>query len=274
MTIENKTAVLVTGIYPSQLQRFMLQSCLDKIKEKFEGCDFYYQCWDTPQNRYIMKKVNEDILWMTQPVSNYNPYRVAIQDEYISENQQIKFKIKKPQRQMQLIGFHYLFESIEKSYDYYFRTRWDAVISDNFDLNKAQEMVDENVVGYNFLTRHEFHHGKTGHYRLRYDRYRERRLLNKYYFENNKPQGYQEESELVCYNNFLFDFMIGFKKEDYNRKANSLLASKKLYPAEWGWHQLLTNQRKHVNIDGLVSIVRNLEGDYETWEKLSKAKLL
>ena len=274
MTTENKTAVLVTGVYPPQLQRFMLQSCLDKMKEKFEGCDFYFQCWDTPQNRYIMKNVNEDILWMTQPVSNYNPYRVAIQDEYINKHQQKKFRRKKTHRQMQLIGFHYLFESIEKSYDYYFRVRWDSVISDRFELSKAQKLVDENVVGYNFLTRPEFHKGKAGQYRLKYDRYRERRLLNNYYFENNETKEYQIETVDVCYDNFLFDFMIGFKKEDYNGQADKLLANKKLYPAEWGWHQLLTNQRKHVNIDGLVSIVRNLDSSYETWQKLQKAKIL
>lgn len=274
MTTENKTAVLVTGVYPPELQRFKLEACLDKMREKFEGCDFYYQCWDTPQNRYIMRSINEDILWMGQPVNNYNPYRVAIQDEYINKNQQKKFRRKKTHRQMQLIGFHYLFESIEKSYDYYFRVRWDSVISDRFELSKAQKLVDENVVGYNFLTRPEFHKGKTGQYRLKYDRYRERRLLNNYYFENNETKEYQIETVDVCYDNFLFDFMIGFKKEDYNEKANTLLASKKLYPAEWGWHQLLTNQRKHVNIDGLVSIVRNLDSSYETWQKLQKAKML
>ena len=51
----------------------------------------------------------------------------------------------------------------------------------------------------------------------------------------------------------------------------SLREKKRLLPAEWGWYQVMNRSRGHKNVDGLVTIIRNVDDSYETYLKLAKS---
>lgn len=280
----DKTAVLVNGIYPNYLPRWRLKENLDLLHKTFEGCDFYYQCWDTPENRHIFRKIKVNIIWMEEPSLLYNPYLVEgpemgfIKQENLREKMmahnnkegqghwQYENNPKHWYRTFQILGFDLLFNTIQKSYDYFYRVRWDTVMSDNFSLEHSKELVKHNVVGYGCDTNdsRKYESVRLGRYQMRYDRLRLQRQCIKKWLDSG-------EYDYKKLTRFLSDFCIGFKYEDYVSNVWSLHEKKRLLPAEWGWYQVMNKSRSHKNVDGLVSIIRNVDDSYETYLKLAKS---
>lgn len=280
----SKVAVLVTGIFPDYLPRWKLMECLNRIHNAFPKCDFYYQSWDEDLHRYVLYNsgvIYNDIKWFEQPTIDYNPYELAMENDIFTDFMKDKMKnvmraakeegkaAKIQFRTMQQLGFHYLWETIEEKYDYYYRVRWDTWMSDKFDLKKSLDLVDQYVVGYNTVVTDE---GKYPDFpwRLKYDRVRIMRQTIANWVESGKYELITEDDEkrIIHYNNFLSDFCMGFKREDYTGNVVELSDAGKLYPAEWGWHQILCGSREHVNVDGLCSIYRNVDDSLQTFEKL------
>ena len=66
-----------------------------------------------------------------------------------------------------------------------------------------------------------------------------------------------------------------FREEDYEEgRAEELFLKSELSASEFGWYELLCQKRKNVNIDGLVSILRNVDSSYETYSKLVSDRLI
>jgi|TARA_B100001094_G_scaffold332849_1_gene406853 hypothetical protein len=285
-----RIAVLVNGVYPNILPRHLLMECHDRRQATFAGCDLYYQMWDTKENRHIIKKsgfpLSDNIVWTVQPNILYKPYDLAIADDTLPENFKKKYlsqvndksssmleyhKQTYDNRTAQHLGFQNLWQYLTEDYDYYFRTRWDTWFSKKFDLKKALDLVDQGVVGYGVnLEGDSMYNGQVGIWRNRYDRTRRMREITRDFIESGDHTIIKEEREGQRYNNFLSDFCIGFKQGDYMGNAHNLSDEKKLYPAEWGWHQLMTGKRKHINVNGLAAIMRIVDPSLHTFQNIVK----
>jgi len=279
-------AVLVNGLYPDVLPIHLLMECHERMQRAFDGCDFYYQMWDTPRNRHIIKKskfpFDDRIVWTIQPTIDYRPYELAIDDDILPEVFKNKYDRQLRDREdyyittyanrtAQHLGFLNLWQHLTEDYDYYFRVRWDTWFSTKFNLQKSLDLVDQYVVGYGVnIENGSMFAGKIGMWSLRYDRTRRMREITRDFIESGDHTIIEDEREGQRHNNFLSDFCIGFKRGDYMGNAHNLSDEKKLYPAEWGWHQLMTGKRKHININGLAAIMRIVDPSLHTFQNIVK----
>ena len=287
-----RIAVLVNGVYPNVLPRHLLIECHERMQHTFAGRDFYYQMWDTEENRRIIKKskfpFEDRIVWTIQPKINYKPYDLAIADDILPEVFSNKYKKQSAilhkghkehymntydNRTAQHLGFQNLWQYLTEDYDYYLRVRWDTWFSAKFNLKKSLDLIDQGVVGYGLnIEDSTMFAGKVGMWAHRYDRTRRMREITRDFVESGDYTMIEEEGEGQRYNNFLSDFCIGFKRGDYTGNAHNLSDEKKLYPAEWGWHQLMTGKRKHININGLAAIMRIVDPSLHTFQKIVNHK--
>jgi len=284
-----RVAVFVNGIYPSEIPPWMLMECHQRLQRAFEGCDFYYQMWDTDDNRHRINTSKfpypEQIFWTIQPKIDYNPYVLAIEDNILPEKFVDQYNKNDEKflrmriylnRTAQHLGFQNLWQSLTEDYDYYYRVRWDTWISNKFDLKKSLDLVDQGVVGYNISVENgSLYAGQLGMWDLRYDRTRRMREITRDMCESGKYTLVENDNEVLGYryDNFLSDFCIGFKRSDYEGNALELSSQKKLYPAEWGWHQLLAGKRRHINVNGLAAIVRIIDPSLRTFLKVTNQKV-
>jgi len=245
--------------------------------------------WDTDDNRHRINTSKfpypEQIFWTIQPKIDYNPYVLAIEDNILPEKFVDQYNKNDEKflrmriylnRTAQHLGFQNLWQSLTEDYDYYYRVRWDTWISNKFDLKKSLDLVDQGVVGYNISVENgSLYAGQLGMWDLRYDRTRRMREITRDMCESGKYTLVENDNEVLGYryDNFLSDFCIGFKRSDYEGNALELSSQKKLYPAEWGWHQLLAGKRRHINVNGLAAIVRIIDPSLRTFLKVTNQKV-
>ena len=281
-----KAAVLVTGIFPAYLQRKDLQENLERTESIFPEFDFYYQTWDNSLCRHIFKDLKRDILWTKEPTHEYNGYAIA-KERYDFSEMGIKRFFVKPKNDAQRnllmrscyqhIGFSQLYSQVPKKYDYYIRTRWDAYFDENFPLNDILNLCERGVVGIAMVPNNPRKMRGTKKQESDYDKIRVRRERIKHLISKSYCiiDAQTEQANHAAYENFLPDFCIIFRKEDYEEgSAEELFLKSELSASEYGWHELLCQKRKNINIDGLVSILRNVDSSYETYSKLLRDRLL
>ena len=285
-----KAAVLVTGIFPAFLPRKDLQKNLERIEGIFPEFDFYYQTWDNSLCRHIFKDLKRDIFWTKEPTHEYNGYTVAKQRYDFGESGIKRFFINpqnKAQKNLMMkscyqhYGFSQLYSEVPKKYDYYIRTRWDAYFDENFPLNDILNLCERGVVGIATIPNNprkmkgmgEVVEKQNSHYeKIRVKREAVRRSVSKAYCIIDTDTQYPNYSS---YKNYLPDFCMFFREEDYEEgRAEELFLKSELSASEFGWYELLCQKRKNVNIDGLVSILRNVDSSYETYSKLVRDRLI
>src|SRR5210317_2267729 len=154
-----KIAVLVTGVYPANLNREYLNRCVQRFEKHFPNCDVYYQCWDTHLNRHIFKDVKVDILWSPEPKEfKKNPYSNLLEGDnpivpsnhvfYKQYKRLVEFDDRTSRRRVwQHYGFALLHDSIKEKYDLYIRTRWDAFLGSSFNLQNFIHESEQRVIG-------------------------------------------------------------------------------------------------------------------------------
>ena len=282
-----KVAVLINGNYHPYLRRQNLHENIEKFQRIFSECDIYYQTWDDPQDRHIFKDVDIDLKFVSKPDPvDYDPFIYASQNlpaevfdgiSRFSKTSDIALKLRKFSC-LQHISLSKQYNSIPKGYDFYIRLRWDAYLNDNFPLKDILKLAEDNVIGIATANNH--------------DSIRKRwnvKSNNEYERVRSVRRGLKEHIDrgLYClidadndyhsnrWNSFLSDFLIVFKEKDMEGfDIEDSYSNKGLYGAEYGWHQILCRKRKHINIDGIVSIYRNIDMSYQTYVKLKKSKTL
>lgn len=281
--MDKKVAVLISGIYAPYLQRKDLRNCLERTERILKGCDFYYQTWDVPLYRHIFKGIDRDIYWAKEPDAFYNPYILA-KEKYFGDKPGIQRLSKTPKTDTQKelvmkacfqhLGFSALYEQVPKKYDYYIRTRWDVYLNEDFPLTEILELAEEHVIGM-ATVRSKFKHigGDDNHKRIAVRRQAIKDFvdLGMYCLNNSEAVNINHPA----YENFLADFLIVFKESDYEIGfTEKAYENRTLAGAEFGWHEMFCQKRSHINIHGLIAIMRNIDTSYQTYLKLKKANLL
>ena len=294
--MDKKVAVLISGIYPAYLHREDLKNCLERTERIFKGCDFYYQTWDVPLYRHIFKAIDRDIHWAKEPDAFYNPYILA-KEKYFGDKPGIQRLSKAPktdtQKQLvmracfQHLGFSSLYSQVPKKYDFYIRTRWDAYFNNEFPLQEILQHAEDNVIGM-ATVRSKFKHianmpelakkfkhidGKDNYKRIAVRRQAIKNFIDRGLYCLNHCEA--SNVNHPAYENFLSDFCIIFKESDYEVGFTEREYEKQtLAGAEFGWHEMFCSKRSHINIHGLVAIMRNIDTSYKTYLKLKNARLL
>jgi hypothetical protein len=196
----------------------------------------------------------------------------------------------------QQLTFAEQWEIVPKDYDFYIRVRWDAVFSVHFanSIEDFLELADERVVGFALNTAHR-------RFRFDYSPYIEKgkfyqavkrtrdyyqEFLNErhyciidrdyqYLVQGDSRKDYFERRSITRWTNFLYDYVIIFKASDMEGiDIKELHKQEELFPAEFGWHQVLCTKRPHYNIDGAVAIRRNTDKTFATFEECKMRGIL
>lgn len=274
-------AVLVNGVYPANLDREYLKGCVERFNKHFPNCDVYYQTWDTHLNRHIFKDLDINILWIPEPKTfEHNPYNLLVEDKnpIITKGNPFRKRYEtiiqsdnetSKKRNWQIYGLALLHRTIKKKYDYYIRTRWDVYFGNyfNIDLFLKQTEINDCVSGLsfqNFLTQSSDRHlPKKWQIILR--RTKTKRIVDSEYLSIHE----QDSGPYLNHSNhFLYDFIIIYREDDFDYEHTiDLFENEKLMPAEFGWCQVMTKKRKHLNFNGRISILRHVDDSERAYEK-------
>ena len=297
-----KVAVLVNGGYPDYLDVEFLKENVDNILKIFHDCDIFWQCWDTPEQRKIMEEsgVSEKIkIRWQQPKwgrSRYEPYDLVKREasdadatQYILNSKTVETPGILTRRKFathQILQTCVQIKSINhiNDYDFIIRTRWDVVLNKDIKISEFFDIAKKNVIG--FCCGHEifrFRDTQTYHSELRNARYssfywwhieaKYRQFIvdqgfyaiNSHEIDRKHLKGLSGEQR---YHRWLNDPMIMFKLSDWTSKdVIDMWENGELYPAEYGFYQVLCEKRKHVNVQGLVSIKRMCDSTPQAWYK-------
>jgi hypothetical protein len=286
-------AVLINGTYHPYLRRDLLEENLVRNEEILGQFDFYYQTWDNDLCRHIFKDLNREILWSQEPeMTEYDPYKLALQ-ELQFKTKRFRRIVHSPPKFVGNYGCHQhmalerQIQTLPKKYDYYIRLRWDSYLNKNLPIKELIEIANENVVGIGAIPNHPSiamkkmntmgsgDKNKTGYKSVKVKRNNLRNHIDQgFYCYLNGPNQH-EDPDFLVWENFLSDFMIIFKQEDLDGfKIEDTYKEKRLYAAEFGWYQIFCRNRSHVNLDGLVSILRNVDDSHEAYLKLIRSGML
>lgn len=283
-----RPALLVTGNYSPLLRREGLKESVDQIKNVFHKFDIYYQTWNGELYEHIFKDIDEEIFTYDEPPPPpVSPYEHAFANNIITEGyhkRRVEEFIQKDMlytsdRLINMCKQHYGFcllykDLLNKKYKKIIRTRWDIVLSKYFDPDYILHLSKTNIVGCGLSTsstrfKSVYQNSpplSKDETALRKKRRIAREILNENaYFLDEQSTAKKDNDH---WTNFIIDFIISFNREDFDvDKTLKLYRENKLYPAEWGWHQMMCQKRKHINIDGFAALRRNLEdiGNKKYW---------
>jgi hypothetical protein len=288
-----KVAVLVNGNFHPYLRRETLSENLVSIQKVFSGCDMFYQTWDDEEDRHIFKDIKDiDLKYVSKPDPiNYDPYLKAydnIHPRYFNGLTRVTAPNATELRSrgcFQHISLSKQYDSIPKGYDFYVRVRWDAYFNESFPLKDILTLAEDHVIGIASIPNHPsiIKQNQSFAKQIEKDHYltlRARRKTLRDHVDRGtyciiNETGSQNDYPYCRWGHYLKDFVIIFKEEDMEGfDIEESYRTKQLYGAEFGWHQILCRKRSHINIDGLVSIYRNIDTSVRTFNKLKVGKLI
>jgi len=131
--VKNKIAVMVNGHIPnfSATKTPAVMETIWNIKVNFKNCDIYWQTWDTPEQREIVKKFQ---------IHHITNVKFVPLPDSVNINSNIS----------QRISFAKQWERIPKLYDYYVKTRWDlysGACDSSLINNDIMKLAKDRVVG-------------------------------------------------------------------------------------------------------------------------------
>ena len=282
MPRQHNACVLVTGIYPEFLDRDKLKESVDDIKAKFAGYDIYWQSWDNETNREILEPLGLDILWVEQHEITVNSYERLYRTGWMNPDFEVKYKklqrspeklTKLMNRTLQLLAQADIVESLPKKYDIHIRTRWDVYFSPSFNIDDWIELGYDRPVGFAFSNQiplDDTDKDMDMDDRILAKRKKVKSLIDAGEYDVKKCIEDEKETEYWKY--MIYDFCMIYKADLFNpAMARKLHDTGKLFPAEYGWYQLLNKNNDHYNVNGLVATRRLVDSDKETLDRLRKS---
>lgn len=166
-----KVAVCVSGNFKSSSpdERNLSENYLERNyhnrKKQFPNANFYYATWSSNASAFFNAFPNEKCFIFDEPPTHYQPYTKempvteVVKKEYHQSIDYINMKYKNGQRRTpemiknmhewlkhstkQLVIHSLLLEQIKESYDIIIRTRYDAFIPDDINVN-FQSFVEKS----------------------------------------------------------------------------------------------------------------------------------
>jgi hypothetical protein len=239
-----KVAVCISGI-PESKHNLQVRNN-QVLKEKFPMADFYYATWKGYEDIFYKHFPNDKCFAFQEPVILYHPY-TEIKDftsVYFEETKNWAIKNRKidwtRHHTKQILIHAMLLNHITENYDIIVRTRFDAFAWKSSEANFIPYIIDsyENKRANCFaVTKKE----------------KFKKLYESDYVKNPKMKEWSLDQLIIHPRNFI----------DYNH-ITILDSEKKLRPAEYGWHQILSEPygNNHRNWHGWVNHDKNIATDF------------
>lgn len=245
-----KPAICVSGI-----ARGNIEKNISNLKKAFPEIPIYFSTWTEHKNN-ISEKYNST--YHNEPKINYNPWLECVTDpphvKYKAYKKAFIDKINGGARDgakthdkllhhtKQIIGHAYQLEhDIPEEYDMIIRTRWDTTVSTVVDFSHYLNKSYEENIAIGFSVRGGRH--------IDLNKFKD---IEHVYITEDTDQIWSRDWH--CWIN---DNMIFHPRKLFNTKlVHKFNEEKKLWPAEYGWYQMLSVMNNHHCVYGGAAIER------------------
>ena len=219
-----RIALCINGLYRNHINPGP-KEIITRLHRIFAGADVYYHTW-TKRIAEVPLEYHENLFYCDEPELDYHPIHDSKTDSL--HGKWIPYKSKKisvhktQHSSKQILGYADVVSKITKEYDVMVRTRWDSLLSNQINFQPYLEEALDHPVG--FMTR-----PGRGH------------TVDKISNVNKNDIN----DDWYCY---LADSLIFHAPKHFNPKyVQQLHADKNLWPAEWGWWQVLSEPNNNIH---------------------------
>lgn len=212
-----KIALCIHGLYRAHV-RPDPKNLIQMMKSAFPTADVYYHTW-TERINDVPEQYRDQLFSCNQPRLNYHPIidtpDINKHGKFINYKQKNLMNAKQGNASLQILAYADLYRKIPKQYDVYIRARWDTLISTKVDFQPFLEEALDHPVG--FMHRH-------------------RRGV-----PFDKPAPVDRENINDDWYGYLCDSMIMHPPKHFDPDyVDKLNREKRLWSAEWGWYQVMS----------------------------------
>lgn len=238
-----KTAICISGIARGNVKRNV-----NHLKIAFPDTPIFFSSWEEAKNN-ISEEYNST--YYPEPKMHYNPWC-----ECVTDNPHPKYKAYKKQfiektgvchqtklknATKQIIAHAYQVADLPEEYDLIIRTRWDTIVSLKADFSKYLKQVYEERVAIGFAIR--------GGRWISLDEFKD---IEHVYITENTDQMWSRD-----WSYWLNDNLIIHRRDMYDTElVHRYHHEKKLWPAEYGWYQMLSVNDNHHCVYGGAALER------------------
>ena len=227
-----KAAICISGVARGNVKRNV-----GHLQKAFPDIPIFYSSWNETKNN-ISEKYNSS--YYPEPQMHYNPWCECVTDnphpkyhaykkEFINKTG-ISHQGKLLNATKQLIAHAYQLDDLPEEYDMIIRTRWDTIVSDRADYtNYLKESYEKNMA-IGFAIR--------GGRWIYLNKFKD---IEHVYITETTDQMWSRDWAWWLNDNLIFHP----RKLYDTKKVFQLHEEKKLWPAEYGWYQLLSIDDNH-----------------------------
>tara|TARA_B100001248_G_scaffold9854_1_gene6512 strand:+ start:20981 stop:21721 length:741 start_codon:yes stop_codon:yes gene_type:complete len=239
-----KLAICFSGIVRGQVERN-----IEHVKNAMPEADLFYATWEEQQND-MSKKLN--CVTYPEPVLKYNSWTECVEDNPHHKFKQYKIGIQKKSESVytveslnhstkQILAHAYQVRDLPEEYDMVVRIRWDTVCGSRikFDKYVDQSYNEQIAIGFS----------------IRGGRYTK---MNAFYDIPHKFTTIDTHLSVSRdWSWWLNDNLIIHPRKKFDpEKVFQYDAEKRLWPAEYGWYQMLSENNDHHCVYGGAAIER------------------
>lgn len=238
-----KTAICVSGLIRDKHKRN-----IGLVKNAFPDADIFYSTWEAYEDD---KSRSYKCKYYPEPQMHYNPWKDCVTDnphpkyhaykkDFVNNTGQSK-QTKLLNATKQIIAHAYQVADLPEEYDMIVRTRWDTLVSDKANFNHYLNTSYENDMAIGFAIRggrwtdlHSF------------------RDIEHVYITQTTDQAWSRDwawwlnDNLIIHPRKIFD----------TESVHKMHEAKELWPAEYGWYQVLSKEDNHHCVYGGAALDR------------------
>lgn len=227
-----KPAICISGIARGNIKRN-----ISHLKSAFPDIPMFFSTWEETKND-ISEEYNSS--YYPEPTIHYNPWC-----ECVVDNPHPKYHVYKKQfiektgiahhkkllnATKQLIAHAHHLDEIPKEYDMIIRTRWDTIVSEKADFTQYLNESYNNNYAIGFAIR--------GDRWVYLDKFKD---IDHVYITDTTDASWSRD-----WSYWLNDNLIFHRRDAYDTAlVHKLHEEKRLWPAEYGWYQLLSVMDNH-----------------------------
>ena len=227
-----KPAICISGVARGNINRNIRH-----LKSAFPDIPMFFSTWEETKNG-ISEEYKSS--YYPEPQMHYNPWRDCLTDsphpkyqaykkEFINKTG-ISHQNKLLNATKQLIAHAYQLADIPEEYDMIIRTRWDTIVSDTADFSKYLEQSYNDKIAIGFAIR--------GGRWIFLNKFKD---IEHVFITENTDQMWSRD-----WSYWLNDNLIFHRRDAYDTAlVHKLHEEKRLWPAEYGWYQLLSVMDNH-----------------------------
>jgi len=242
-----KPAICISGLARSR----NFNKNLRCLKAAFPDIPMFFSTWEETKNE-LSEAHGKGTNYYPEPEIHYNPWTECVidnphpkyrvyKDNFIKQGEFMPARGKLLNATKQLIAHAYQIADLPEEYDMIIRTRWDTVVSDKLDFTSYLEQSYNEKMAIGFAIRGDRH--------IRLDKFKD---IDHVYIQEDTDHKWSRD-----WSYWINDNMIFHRRDMYDCDlVHKLHKEKRLWPAEYGWYQLLSVMDNHHCVYGGAALER------------------